>query len=406
MRTPEEAIREIVDEAPPLGECESVPLFEALGRVLAQDVHSDVDIPPFQKSAMDGYALRSAEIDGHTKAPGQAFEIVGESRAGGPFGGSVPPGACISIYTGAQVPPDCDAVVMIEKTSREGDSVHIDDHPGEGQNICNRGADLRSGDLVLRQGRRLSATDLSVLAAVGCDPTPVFRRPRVAILTTGDELVPPSEQPGVGQIREGNTLHLAALAQRAGADVLLLGLVRDDKGLLEERFRDALERSDVVVTTGGVSMGKYDHVAEVFQRCGVEEIFHKVAIKPGKPMWFGKLGKTLVFGLPGNPVSCLLDHEVFVRPALARLEGARPEEWAEERRRIGRWAGAETRSNPRQQNLPIRVRQGADGVDELLRLDWSSSADIVGLAEADGMAIVAAGETIAQGDLVPYRPLR
>jgi len=406
MRTPEEAIKQIVDEAPPLGESESVPLFEALGRVLAQDVFSDVDLPPFQKSAMDGYALRSADVTGDTVVPGQSFEIVGESRAGVPFSGSVPPGSCIAIYTGAEVPPDCDAVVMVEKTSCEGALVRIDDHPGAGQNICNRGSDLSSGDPVLPSGRRLSATDLSVLAAVGCDPTPVFRRPRVAILTTGDELVPPNETPGVGQIREGNTLHLAALAQRAGAEVLLLGLVRDDKGLLEERFRDALERSDVVVTTGGVSMGKYDHVAEVFQRCGVQEVFHKVAIKPGKPMWFGKLDRKLVFGLPGNPVSCLLDHEVFVRPALARLEGAQPEEWQVERRRIGRWAGAETRSNPRQQNLPIRVQQAADGVEELLRLDWSSSADIVGLCHADGMAIVPAGETIAQGDLVSYRPLR
>lgn len=404
MRTPEQAIASILEHAAPLREVEQASLVDALGRVLARDVFSDVDLPPFRKSAMDGYAVHSADLD--DPAGGAELRSIGESRAGHPFtAATVARGECIAIYTGAEVPDECDAVVMVEKTESQGERVRFRDRPAKGQNICNRGEDLSDGALVMRTGRRLSATDLSVLAAVGCEPADVFRRPRVAILTTGDELVSPAERPGTGQIREGNTLHLAALAARAGADVKHLGLVPDRADALDAAFGEALDGSDAVITTGGVSMGKYDLVAEAFRRLGVEEVFHKVAIKPGKPIWFGRRGRTLVFALPGNPVSCLLDHEVFVRPALAKLEGAGPDEWTE-RSRTGRWMGGTTRTNPRQQNLPVSVVQGSDGVDQLRPLEWSSSADIVGLAEADGMAIVPAEEVLAPEQLVAYRPLR
>ena len=291
---------------------------------------------------------------------------------------------------------------MIEKIEREGDLVRLTEPVREGQNICNQGEDLRVGGVVMRPGRRLTPTDLSVLAAVGCDPLTVFRRPRVTILTTGDELVRPSERPGAGQIREGNTLHLAALSERAGAKVTCLGLVPDEPGELARRFGLALENSDVVVTTGGVSMGRYDLVAEAFRTCGVEEIFHKIAIKPGKPLWFGRRGEVLVFGLPGNPVSCLLDHEVFVRPALTRMEGAIDEQPA---LRVGRWEGAATAKNARQQNLPVTVAQDATGVDVLTPIGWSSSADIVGLSRATAMAVVPPDTTVQPGELVRYRTL-
>lgn len=399
MRSPEEAISEILSHVRPAREHESVSLDGAEGRVLARDVVSDVDLPPFRKSAMDGYALRHADL----QTGSAALRRVGESRAGHPFAGSVPPGACISIFTGAEVPPDCDTVVMVERSERDGDQVRLEDDARPGQNICNRGEDLAVGDTVQSAGRRLTATDLSVLAAVGCSPVPVFRRPRVTILTTGDELVRPEEKPGPGQIREGNTLHLAALARRAGAEVECLGLVPDEASVLRERFAAALETSDVVVTTGGVSVGEYDLVADAFQACGVEEVFHKIAIKPGKPLWFGKRGEVLVFGLPGNPVSCLLDHEVFVRPALERLEGDTGA--PDERLRLGRWGGPPPRLNSRQQNLPVTVAQGADGVDLLMPLAWSSSADIVGLSRAAAMAVVPPDETFETGALVRYRPL-
>ena len=224
------------------------------------------------------------------------------------------------------------------------------------------------------------------------------------ILTTGDELVRPDQRPGAGQIREGNTLHLAALSRACGADVVGVEQVPDEPAALRERFGVALDSADVVVTTGGVSMGKYDLVAEAFEDVGVQKVFHKVAIKPGKPIWFGTRGARLVFALPGNPVSCLLDHEVFVRPALARLEGA-PAIEERERIRVGRWCGGTTRTNPRQQNLPVTVQQARDGVEELTPIEWSSSADIVGLASASGMAIVAPDGRLEPGELVAYRPL-
>ena len=325
MRTPAEAIDQILMHTEPGRDHESVPLLEAAGRVLAQDVVSDVDAPPFEKSAMDGFAVHAGDLSGGAAE----LEVVGEARAGHPFGVSVAPGSCVAISTGAEVPEGCDAVVMVERSKREGSRVRLTDAVRIGQNVCNRAEDLRTGERVMAPGRRLTATDLSVLAAVGCEPVTVFRRPVVTLLTTGDELVPPAETPGVGQIREGNTLHLAALARRAGADVRHAGLVRDDADELARRFGEALDASDVVVTTGGVSRGEYDLVAGAVPACGVEEVFHKLAIKPGKPLWFGRRGSTLVFGLPGNPVSCLLDHEVFVVPALRKLEGQQAEGWVE-----------------------------------------------------------------------------
>lgn len=369
--------------------------------MLARDVASDLDLPPFEKSAMDGFAVRSADFVG---APGSvALRLVGESRAGAPFTGAVPPGACIELYTGAEVPRDCDAVVMVERSRREGERVLLDGGAQPGQNVCHRGEDLREGAVVLRAGRRLSPIDLAVLASVGCEPVPVFARPRVTLLTTGDELVEPSVRPGPGEIREGNTRYLAARARRAHAVVTNLGVVRDDERALAERIGRAFEASDVVITTGGVSMGRYDLVGAVLERLGVEPVFHKVAIKPGKPLWFGMRGPVPVFALPGNPVSCLIGFEVFVRPALARLEGAEDETAA--RLRIGRWLGAPTGENPRQQNLPVRVRAGADGVDELEPLRWRSSADIVGLTLAQGLAVVDAGAVLRTGELARYRPL-
>jgi molybdopterin molybdotransferase len=405
MRTPEDAILKILSCVEPLAAVEEISLLDAAGRVLAQDVVSGVDIPPFQKSAMDGFAVRSADFGTAETGAETPLKVLGESRAGGPYEGAIPPGTCVAIYTGAVMPESCDAVVIVEKSTSHGAVIALDDTPQPGQNVCNRGDDLARGDLALAAHRRLSPTDLSVLASVGRDPVRVFRRPRVAILTTGDELVPPGTALEEGQIWEGNTLHLAGLARRAGAEIVDVGLVPDEPVELERRFGAALENCDAVITTGGVSMGEYDLVADVFARLGVREIFHKVAIKPGKPIWFGMRGNRPVFALPGNPVSCLVCHEVFVRPALAKMEGAGPAE-LEERRRLGRWEGGTPRPNPRQQNLPVTITEDAGGVLALEPLAWSSSADIVGLAAADGMVIIPPGETLEPGAIVSFRPLR
>lgn len=401
MRTPQEAIADILRLTLPLVEQESIPLADTPGRVLAEDVYSDLDLPPFEKSAMDGFAVRSADL----AEAGASLRCIGESRAGEAFEGPIGAGECVEIYTGAELPADCDAVVMIEKTERDGDTIRFEGVAPLAQHVCHRGEDLSCGELVIAKGKRLSEADLSPLAAVGCEPVPVFRRPRVAILSTGDELVPPHEKPGPGQIREGNTVQLTALARRAGADATNLGVVRDNQPALEKAFAQAVSEYDVVVITGGVSMGKYDLVGQSLERVGVSQVFHKIAIKPGKPLWFGQKGRTLVFGLPGNPVSCLVGHEVFVRPALVKMEGTQESEWSDEKIRLGRWVGSEPRPIPRQQNIPITICQGEDGVDELEPVRWKGSGDVVGLSRATGLAVCPPNETLASGSLVAFRYL-
>lgn len=404
MRTPDEAVSIILERTRPGLEHEQTTLERAVGRVLARGVDSDIDLPPFEKSAMDGFAVHRSDFEGAPAGSELRLRRVGESRAGEPFTGAIGAGECVAIYTGAEVPSDCDAVVVVEKTRTEGDVVTLCDAPKPRQHICARGEDLRCGERVLEAGQRLTPAMVSVLASVGCEPVPVVRRPRLAILTSGDELISPAETPGPGQIREGNTLHLAALARAAGAEVVRAGVVRDDLDGLAETFRRTLDECDVLVTTGGVSMGKYDLVGDALERIGVEKVFHKVAIKPGKPVWFGVFGEKLVFGLPGNPVSCWVGQEVFVRPALAKLSGLREESWVEPLR-SARWIGQETRTNDRQQNLPVSIVQADDGVDELEPVRWKSSADIVGLSRAQGLAVVPPGEVLRPGERTWFRPL-
>jgi molybdopterin molybdotransferase len=400
MLTPGEALASILARIPAPTRLESVPLSEAHGRCLAARAVSDVELPPFEKSMMDGYALPSASLS----SGGGRLKVMGESRAGVPFHGALSGGSCVEIFTGAELPEGCDAVEMVERVRRDGEWVVFDQPVERGTNVSHRGEILRTGATVYETRRRLSAADLSVLAAVGGDPVPVYARPRVSILTTGDELVPPRVKPGRGQIREGNTFFLAAACAAMGCVVVRSGLVPDDPMLLELAFGTALDDSDVVITTGGVSVGKYDLVGQVFERLGVEPLLHKVAVKPGKPIWFGMGGEKPVFGLPGNPVSTLLGFEVFVRAALARMSGDDP---ALERERIlrGRWIGKNEKGGDRQNNLPARARQAADGIHELEALPFRGSADMVAAARANALAIVPVGGEIRTGELVDYRPL-
>jgi molybdenum cofactor synthesis domain-containing protein len=292
---------------------------------------------------------------------------------------------------------------MVEKTALEGtERVQLRDRPRPLQNVCKRGQDIALGSTVLESGRKLRAVELAVLASVGCDPVSVFRRPRVSVLTSGDELVAPGERPGEGQIRESNTFELTAMSRAAGAQTRNLGVVHDDPELLERAFREALEECDLLITTGGVSMGKYDLVGGVLERIGVTAVFHKVAIKPGKPLWFGMWKRVPVFALPGNPVSCLVNHAVFVRPALERLSSLRATETVLPR---ARWGGSDLAPNPRERHVPVRVGVGADGVSRLDPVDWNGSADVVGLARAEALAVVPMNRPIASGEWLAYRSL-
>lgn len=405
MRTPSEAIADIVGRVSALGASERVALADVAGRCLAEPYASDVDLPPFEKSMMDGYALRASD------AGADALACVGESRAGAAFARPVPKGTCVEIYTGAELPADCDSVVMIEHTTRDADRVRVPAQVRPGQNVAHKAEVLAIGRTVFAPPRRLSPVDLAVLAAIGVARPLVFRRPRVAVLTTGDELVPVDARPGPGQIREGNTRFLAAALAACGAELTEVGIVRDDSTELRARFAAALVRSDVLVTTGGVSMGKYDLVGAALESLGVVPVLHKVAVKPGKPIWFGLapdparpgVGKP-VLGLPGNPVSSLLGFELFVRPVLAVLEGA-PSAERVERTALGRWMGAPPKPDDRQNNVPVALRAGTDGVAELHPLAYKGSADIVALTDAHAFAVFEPGASAATGALVRYRPL-
>ncbi|MEW6072714.1 MAG: gephyrin-like molybdotransferase Glp [Planctomycetota bacterium] len=406
MLPPKDALARILAHIPGPGAIEEVPLAAAAGRSLARPTVSDVDLPPFEKSMMDGYALRAGDVPAGAGAGAETpLHLAGESRAGVPFAGPVPPGSCVEIYTGAALPPGCDAVVMQEDARREGGDVLVRGPVEPGQHVSHRAEILARGRAVHAPRRRLSAADIAVLAAIGCERVPCFVRPRVSVLTTGDELVPVRATPGPGQIREGNTYFLAAACAALGCEVIRAGIVPDEPRALEEAFRAALAAGDVLVTTGGVSVGKYDLVGAALEKIGVACLLHKVAVKPGKPIWFGMAGARPVFGLPGNPVSTLLGLEVFVRPALARLAGAGVEE---ERERLGRgrWCGPPTRSGDRQHNVPARRQEGEDGVALLLPVPWRGSADIVAVAEADALAVIEAGAEIRPGEIVCYRPLR
>jgi len=292
---------------------ESVAIAEAGGRVTADEVRARVDLPPFASSAMDGFAVRAADLPG-------TLRIVGESAAGRPFDGQLEPGSAVAISTGAIVPESADSVVPIENVITTDNRVEISATVERGAHVRPRGGDVASGEMVVPAGVRLTPARLAAAAAAGVAELACVRRPRVAVLATGSELVDPGGPLGPGQIYETNSLMLSTALTAAGAEVLAQPPVADD----EDATRAALElglSADVLVTSGGVSVGEHDLVRAAEHDLGVEEVFWRVAMKPGKPVSFGVRGGTLVFGLPGNPVSALVGCELFVKPALRVLQG-------------------------------------------------------------------------------------
>jgi molybdopterin molybdotransferase len=315
----EEALEIVLREARALP-TEEVPLEEAPGRVLAEDIRSDIDMPPFDRAAMDGYAVRAADV---ASAP-VTLAVTGEVPAGAWPERDVEPGEAVRIMTGAPVPPGSTAVQQVEKTRAldGGRSVEILAPVAGGANVAPRGSEVREGDLVLARGRVIEPAALAVLAATGHARVRVARRPRVAVLVTGDEIVDVDVVPGPAQIRNSNGPAVAAQARRAGAEVRLLGVAPDREAATAKAVGAGLA-SDLLVVSGGVSAGDYDLVEPVLEEHGVELLFTKVAIKPGAPLVFGRRDRTLVFGLPGNPVSAQVTFDLFVRAALLRMQGAR-----------------------------------------------------------------------------------
>jgi molybdopterin molybdotransferase len=391
---PAEGLRLILAQAPALDIEEVAVSADLAGRVLAADVRAAVSLPPFDTSAMDGYTVRAADL-GAGGVP-IAFRLGAGDRPR-----PLPPGAAAGIATGAPLPDGADAVVPVEH-AREEEGLLVAESPAVGAHIRERGGDVREGDVVGAAGTLLTPALLAAISATGVGTVTVSRRPRLAALATGSELVRVGRPLEPGQIYESNLTSIVAQARGAGAEVVAAATVADDRDATREAFARAIAAADVVVSSGGVSVGPHDHVKPVMAALGVREVFWRLAHKPGKPLWFGVAEDgTLVFGLPGNPVSSLVCFELFLRPALAAMQHGRPPE-----RPVARLAEPVKRLPGRDHAVRCRLAASSDGM-QLHPLGPQDSHLIVHAAGADAIALVDAGEGEAPaGELVEYVPLR
>jgi molybdopterin molybdotransferase len=361
---------------------------------LAEDVASDLDMPPFDKALMDGYALRTADL----LETGAILTVVEEIPAGQTPQKKVGVGQAARIMTGAAMPAGADAVVMIERTELlEGQRVRIHERPAKaGQNILPRGREMRSGETVLAAGAVLRPQEFGLLATVGKATFSIYRQPRVALLSTGDEVVEPPGMPGPGQIRNSNASMLMAQIARAGGLPFYLGIARDTLESLRPLVIQGLT-ADCFLLSGGVSAGKFDLVPGVLQELGVEPIFHKVAMKPGKPFYFGVRGETLVFGLPGNPVSSLVGFELFVRPSIRVARGCQQ---PGPRLLNARLATDYIYKTDRPTYHPAHL-EAADNGFRVTPVPWFGSPDLRAVTQANVFAVFPVGENrLREGETV------
>lgn len=371
---------------------EQLALADARGRVLLADAVSQMTQPPFDAAAMDGYAARRADLPG-------PLRVVAEVAAGRGWDGTLGPGEAARIFTGAPVPDGADVVVMQEDTSRDGDLVTVTVPQGR-SNIRSRGNDFSAGDRVVA-GRVLSAVDLALLAAMNVPTVTVGRRPRVAVLAGGDELVAPGEAPGPGQIISSNDLAVAALARDAGAEARILPLARDTESSLREAFA-AAAGADLVVTIGGASVGDHDLIARVAADLGMERAFHRIAMRPGRPLMAGRLGEGAMLGLPGNPVSAIVTAVLFMQPLIRAMQGqAAPQPVV----RHAALAGDLPPEGGRQHYLRAALREDGRGT-VIAPFGDQDSARLALLSRADALLIRPAGDPARRaGELMQYIPL-
>lgn len=378
---------------------ESIPLSSAVGRILRTVVSLDTDAPPFDRSIRDGFAVRAEDIVDVPKE----LPVIGESRAGASFEGIIGKGECCEIMTGAAVPTGANAVVMVEDTEPGNDSgwVRIKRHVPSGQSIQRMGTEALAGEQIFNVGREIRSSDLGVFASVGLDAVQVSRKPSIAILATGDELVEVGDTPLAGQVRNGNSYNLFGQCIEAGAEPEMLGIARDDLSDLNEKISIGLKR-DILITSGGVSMGKYDFVEEVFRDHEVELHFDKVAMKPGKPTVFGSHGRTFVFGLPGNPVSTAVSFRLFVHPLIRFLLQASENPI----NRLEAVLAKVTRCDPgREACVPAKVFS-KEGRYRIFPVDWKGSSDIVGSSKANAYLMVPKREGVLKIDtIVQFIPI-
>ena len=376
---------------------ETVSLVEAQGRVLGEEVRAPHALPPFDNSAMDGFALRGADLP----ATGErAFTLVGEVLAGAASAPAVAWGECARITTGAPMPPGTDTVVIKENIAIEGDRVTVKSGEKSGANVRAAGEDYAKGDLAIAAGTPAGAAELAVLAALGIADVSVRRLPRIAVIATGDELVPPGQPLGFGQIHESNAVMLAALAREAHAIVSATRCVRDEPEALRDALLDAAADADIVVSSGGVSAGEADHLPNVLQTIG-EIHFHKVRLKPGMPTLFGQIGASLYFGLPGNPVASAVTFRLFIGFALRAMQGVstipKPTH--------ARLAASLHKRHARAELTRCSLHVDGDGVRWATPHARQGSGMLRGLVETDALALLPEGtREYAEGDIVLLWP--
>ncbi len=315
----EQAQQQIFEQISPMEETESLPLKEALGRTLGAPITSPINVPAYDNSAMDGYAVQGGDLptDGEI-----TLQVVGSSFAGTPFNGTMQSGQSVRIMTGAKIPQGADTVIMQEKATREEETVTFasKDQHKPGENVRRAGEDMRTGETVLQPGKTLGAAELGMIASLGYGSVEVKRRIKVAFFSTGDELCAAGETLGEGQIYDSNRYTVHGMLSALGVELIDLGIIRDQRDLIEQAFLDAAAQADVVITSGGVSVGEADFVKETLDKLG-QVNFWRIAMKPGKPLAFGKVNDAWFFGLPGNPVSAMVTFLQFVRPAINHLAG-------------------------------------------------------------------------------------
>ena len=371
---------------------ERVPLDESVGRVLAQDIVADCDMPPFDRSQMDGYAVRARD----TRTVPVNLKIVGESAAGRGWHKHLDRGEAVRIMTGAPIPEGADAVQKIELTKEYDSIVSLIDRVPKGQFIVEKGKEIRKGDAIITSGTCLTPEMIATPAAFGYSKIRVAKRPRIAIISTGSEIVPVGKRPKRDQIRDSNSVLLKSLCERAGATVVSCACAVDELSQLVERIDGDGANVDVVITTGGVSVGKYDLTKDAFVRSGAKIVFDRVALKPGKPAVFAKRRRKIFFGLPGNPVSAAVTYYLFVRRALMILQSSCDPAM----RRGFATLYAPLRGNrSRDTYFPVRLASEADGKLIAVPLPWLGSSDFVSFAHAEALAVVPKMMTINEGDV-------
>ncbi len=395
----EDALNTVLSNAIQLGK-ERVGLSESLGRILAEDLFSDMDMPPFDKSAVDGYACKIADLP-DTMIGAQkpvTLEVVETIPAGIIPQKNLMPGQCSKIMTGAMVPMGADCVVMVEDTEQVGENLISITRGNAAKNICIKGEDMMAGDLVLQKGIQITPAHIAVLAGIGAVNPLVSKLPGVGIISTGDELVEPWLKPGKAQIRNSNAWQLEAQVRSIPAKPAYHGIAADDGPQLRSAIELAMKNNDVVLLTGGVSMGDYDFVPAIMEEAGIEILFKSIAIQPGKPTVFGRRGNTFLFGLPGNPVSSFVLFEMMVKPFLRLMMGY---SMAPLVLTLRMGIDFSRRKSTRKSMIPVVIRDGA-----AYPIEYHGSAHINAYAVANGILVMEIGTTtIQKGEQVHVRPL-